>query len=71
MYKILLLAKPTLDLWLNLDSSICTTTHGPPSLGSRCNISACHAISWHRRANLIKAFLHAIPSLSITTKESF
>ena len=71
MYWIILWAKPTLDLWLNLDSSICTTTPGPPSLGMGCNNSVCHAISRHRRANLIKAFLRAIPCLSITNKGSF
>lgn len=67
----LLLAQLTLDLWLNFDSSICTTTPGPPSLEIGCNNNVCHAISRQCRANLLNAFLFAIPSSSITFKESF
>ena len=61
----------TLDLWLNFDSSICTSTPGPPSLGIGCNNSDRHAISRQRRANFTSAFIFAIPSLSITVNESF
>ena len=64
-------AKLTLDLWLNFDSSICTTKPGPPSLGIGCNNSVCRAISRHSHASLTNAFLFAIPSSSITFKESF
>ena len=68
MYWIILWAKPTLDLWLNFDSSICTTTPDPPSLGIGCNNNVCHAISRQCRANVTNAFPFAIPSVCMTIR---
>ena len=61
---------PTLDLWLNFDSSICIITPGPPNCGIGWRSSASHATSRHLRANLTKTFRDAVPSISITFKES-
>ena len=61
---------PTLDLWLNFDSSICIITPGPPNCGIGWRSSASHATSRYFRANLTKTFRDAIPSISITFKES-
>lgn len=61
---------PTLDLWLNFDSSICIIAPGPPNCGIGWRSNASHATSRHFRANLTKTFRDAIPSISITFKES-
>lgn len=45
-------------------------TPGPPSLGIGCKISACHAISLHFRAILMKTLRDAIPSKNVALKES-